>query len=872
MKLSHLSFLLGAIFLFGCEPNPSSKVNLYNFVPTSSIAIAEINNLPGLLKKKQESRIITTLGNLPQLKNIEQTISQFSAVLSTEDREAFYNNRQFLVSLNLSGADKFDLLIYTRSSPEFERKFSEALSQKFTATQQTYANQTLYFFSPSDKGEGLYLASVNGALLMSLNKNLVEEAIRQHNSNFSLADNLDFIKLQNTSNRKDLINLFINLRETPSFLKKLFPKSDNNLLSDAGTWLELDWQSSPQQIFASGLLLYPEPGYYTSVFRGISTHTHESARIVPQGFALWINYNIGNVEQFYRQYRDYLQAQGRLSAQQDLLAKLPPQTEQMLNGVIDNEMGYFQSGRTGDLANSFAYFKYRVAPEEFNSTMQAFSDSSYVEGYRGLIIKKLASQNLLPRVYGHLFEEFHFPYYTSVNGYALFANNLAAMKVVLNDILADKTLSNAESYQRLSAQLPGSSHISAIASNAEFLSLIADVAPDARKDLEANSDSLSMIKWGALQLKATDEGAFTNLIFTHEPPIKEKVIRKWTTNLPAPLVGEPQFLEDHRNRKYVIAVTDENHILYLLDRDGNLLWKYALDGELMGDIRQLDIFKNNKLQLVFNTTTKLYVLDLLGRNVEGFPVSLSAKATAPVGVFDYDQARNYRLVVPVGPNLLNYSVEGKPVKGWSFKKAESDIVSEPQHFSVAKKDIIVALTADGKLYQLNRRGEERFKVDQKIEELKTSFYLKEGPSLKESELVAGSNSGKMYVINPQGKVDAIYLDETKPADHLIYFGDSYIFSHEEELVVKNEKHPFSASFEADISAKPKAMILNNRFYTGAFAKSAEEIRVFNEEGQLLDGFPVFAQGPFDMGSLNRDGKMNIVTYSSDGTLICYLLR
>ena len=163
-------------------------------------------------------------------------------------------------------------------------------------------------------------------------------------------------------------------------------------------------------------------------------------------------------------------------------------------------------------------------------------------------------------------------------------------------------------------------------------------------------------------------------------------------------------------------------------------------------------------------------------------------------------------------------------------------------------------------------------MEEKIEELKTSFYLKAGESLKKSELIAGSNSGKMYVINPEGKVDALYLDRSHPASHLIYFEGRYIFSDGAQLFVKDDRMPFEASLEDDISLKPKAMILNNRFYTAAFSAGAEEIRLFNEEGNLVDGFPVFAQGPFDMGSLNRDKSLNIVTYSNDGTLICYRLR
>ncbi|MDZ7848927.1 MAG: hypothetical protein U5L96_20595 [Owenweeksia sp.] len=68
------------------------------------------------------------------------------------------------------------------------------------------------------------------------------------------------------------------------------------------------------------------------------------------------------------------------------------------------------------------------------------------------------------------------------------------------------------------------------------------------------------------------------------------------------------------------------------------------------------------------------------------------------------------------------------------------------------------------------------------------------------------------------------------------------------------------------------MIFRNEFYAGAYSAPAEEIRLYNNEGELIDGFPVFAQGPFDMGSLQLDGAINMVTYNEDGTLICYRME
>ena len=46
-----------------------------------------------------------------------------------------------------------------------------------------------------------------------------------------------------------------------------------------------------------------------------------------------------------------------------------------------------------------------------------------------------------------------------------------------------------------------------------------------------------------------------------------------------------------------------------------------------GDVHQIDLYKNGKLQLLFNTQSKLHLIDRNGNNVEQFPIGLVAKAT-----------------------------------------------------------------------------------------------------------------------------------------------------------------------------------------------------------------------------------------------------
>lgn len=864
-----LSLLI--ISFSACEDEPQAKTQISEILPSNTVWLAEINDWQEVQAKKSKSRVFQILSGFKNLHAFESDWQSTASLWPSDSlNETLQDSKIFLAEV-LSGADAYNWLLLVFNEEASAERLFKNLNKQDGLQSLAYSGETIYQWK-NPEGRDLFFHHKNDFYLLSSDRLALESALRQYTGQTVLPEFERLNKVRENRNSRAPINVYLRLDQANAYTNTL-GKMGASFWSDMGDWLALDLEADIQDAMATGLLNHPQDGvYYPQALAGLHQEPIQAHKIIPINLASWVHLSVGNIGQFQRAQADNRERAGTTADYQELLAKLPPEAPSQLTGIIDSEMGTFQAGRGQQSAYDFAYFNFRD-PELTEETLSALADSNFIEGYRGHVIRKLDPMNLMPRVFGNLFEAFHQPYYLIHEDYVLLGNELPALKVVLNDILDQKTLDRSESYLKLSKELPSQAHIQVLVSFPEWLPNQKSKLTKAwSEELERLQDSLQNIRWGILQLKADKDRSLISALMREERPIQEKIVRQWSVQLEGQPQGAPQFLRNHLNQKLDIAIQDEDHRLYLISRKGEVFWTKQLDGPILGDIRQIDIYRNNKLQMVFNTPKKLWVLDRLGRDVEGFPVDLAAEATAPLGVFNYDLARNYRLVVPCGPMLYNYDVEGKAVKGWNFKKAESDIVSEPQFFSVAGKDIIVCLSADGKLYQLNRRGEERFKVEEKIEELKTSFYLKAAESLKSSELIAGSNSGKMYVINPEGKVDAIYLDQSHPADHLIYFEGRYIFSDGPQLFVKDDKRPFEGSLEDDISVKPKAMILNNRFYVAAFSAEAEEIRLFNEEGNLVEGFPVFAQGPFDMGSLNRDKSLNIVSYSSDGTLICYRLR
>ena len=85
---------------------------------------------------------------------------------------------------------------------------------------------------------------------------------------------------------------------------------------------------------------------------------------------------------------------------------------------------------------------------------------------------------------------------------------------------------------------------------------------------------------------------------------------------------------NHTTQENEITFQDNSNSLYLISSTGNLIWKKKLNETIQSDIYTVDIFKNGKLQLLFNTENYLHLLDRNGNYVQGYPVKLPAKVNA----------------------------------------------------------------------------------------------------------------------------------------------------------------------------------------------------------------------------------------------------
>ncbi|MBL0043904.1 MAG: group III truncated hemoglobin [Flavobacteriales bacterium] len=183
----------------------------------------------------------------------------------------------------------------------------------------------------------------------------------------------------------------------------------------------------------------------------------------------------------------------------------------------------------------------------------------------------------------------------------------------------------------------------------------------------------------------------------------------WSVSLGTHAQCGPWLITDHLSRTKQILVQDTKNRIALISCTGKLMWQRELDGPIMGGVHQVDKFKNGKLQMLFNTAERMYVIDRNGKDVERFPIRLPERTSAPLNVFDYENKKEYRVLVPTeGSRLLNFDINGKPVDGWVPPRTIGVCEIPVEHMRIRGKDHLVLVDIGGHVNVFDRRGEPRY--------------------------------------------------------------------------------------------------------------------------------------------------------------------
>ena len=300
-------------------------------------------------------------------------------------------------------------------------------------------------------------------------------------------------------------------------------------------------------------------------------------------------------------------------------------------------------------------------------------------------------------------------------------------------------------------------------------------------------------------------------------------------------------------------------MVYLFSNKGNLFWKKQVLGQIQGSVKQVDLYKNKRLQMAFRTEGIFYILDRNGKVVKPFSIKVpTTEPVQPLSVFDYDQRRNYRFVVSQGKKLQMYNPEGKKVDGFNFKKTKTPIINPPVHIRINKKDYIAIQEQSGNLNILNRIGKTRVKTKEAISFSGTgiSSYLK--------TFTTSDSEGNLVQIDIKGNVVKTNLELSK--DHkIVTTTKSLITLSDNILNIKGI--PITLPFGRYTA--PKIYYINNIIYVTTTDLDTQKVYLYFSNGTPVSGFPVYGTSAADLTNADTDKAIELVVQSEGNGMLIY---
>ena len=324
---------------------------------------------------------------------------------------------------------------------------------------------------------------------------------------------------------------------------------------------------------------------------------------------------------------------------------------------------------------------------------------------------------------------------------------------------------------------------------------------------------------------------------------------------------------NHLTQENELCFQDELNQLYLINSTGNLIWKKKISEAIKSTIYTVDIFKNGKFQMLFNTENYLHLIDRNGNYVQGFPVKLPSKVTSNIALIDYEGNKDYRIFLACADKrIYNFNLYGVKTEGFVPVKTDA-IVNLPINFvHVGASDYLVAADISGKLYGFSRKGEGRIDFKNKVIENLEHLYILAGNNLDNTKLV--------YVDDKNNLLNKISLSDKKDAlkigDELSGFKTSFALVNDDsqsDMLVYGSGALYAydlftsklIEYFNELAVYDDAQLVqtsDNSWFLG-FDKTGQKIDVIGATGKLATSLPNSNQKPL-ISNLYKNGKTYVL--------------
>lgn len=315
-------------------------------------------------------------------------------------------------------------------------------------------------------------------------------------------------------------------------------------------------------------------------------------------------------------------------------------------------------------------------------TYQMFREFSFMEP--GL------TQALLPEQW----KGYKTPVVALLDGFVLIAEERSILEICLDKYIVNQTLASNESFLQLRSHAHGRMG----------MYLAAHSGPEEDRSIWGKIMDYHSRFYFSLDASGSRSGA---ILVQAGGEKLAPVDLLWKTAFQAPLKRVGLVSSETAGPK--LMVQDGQNGLYCMDLAGKITWKRQLDQPVISELSALDDTKGGAPIYLFNTASALYLLDVDGNNVPGFPIKLQSAASNGVVAVDFEKNRKYALFLCCdNGNAYGFDQNGKPLSGWNPLPGIGIVRRPLLHFQAQNEDFLAIQNQTGRVHVLNRNGNTHF--------------------------------------------------------------------------------------------------------------------------------------------------------------------
>ena len=713
-----LLYILSALLIFtvSCEDDVVTNTQILQYIPENASILVSTDDLSEMRQFTKSSKIYKQVKGLARIQDVEEA-STFLNDHKLKD--------QSLIALSTEGRNK---VVVSLIAPESSNIY---IGDTLQSTQKT-TDYDGHKIKITTTGKHTYYSTThNGFYLASSSQLVIENLVRRELKDYVFNKSFETIYSSTSSTSP---SIYVNASQE-NWLEQFLLNNNPEKKDNFADWFQLELINTDEYALElDGLLTYRDSTKQSQRFYNNLQAVANKIQFIAPITARYIkSTSYGNPEQLI-----------------DNLQINDVQISSRLKDIIANSSELSEIGAAGDRSVVFTLLPY----ETFFMDLE--TSASAKDTYRDYTIFKLKKpingNQLKPIITGQ-----ELPYVSLVGDYLLLGPTAASLENIIANYESQAVYAKQGWWDGVMKNMSEASSLLYI-SSASYLKDKTAAGIKADHELIKKIDGTT---YPAIisQYAHENEYAHYHLIIPKATKAESQVV---TSQLGAyknsdPIIAGPFLFPNHNTNRHDVAFQDASGNLTLLADDGTKLWSKKIEGTILGDIQAVDGLKNGKFQLVFSTEKALHYLDRDGNAMAGFPVKFKDAVTQPVSVFDYDNKRDYRLVVTQGENILLYNVAGNKVNGFNYATGAA-ITSQPLHIKVGTDDYIAFAKADNSIAILNRTGGVRTKIKENVAVDGNLYVHKNNLSAKTTDGSLVSINLSSGVVSKNGSIssDALY--------------------------------------------------------------------------------------------------------------------